>query len=64
MKWRLKATIALAIIAASTVGPAAAQSFPTKPVKLIAPFAPGGVADVMARIVGDNYRNHWAYRSS
>ncbi|MEN3364854.1 MAG: hypothetical protein V7606_2128, partial [Burkholderiales bacterium] len=55
MRLKMKATAALAVFAIGTVlaGPASAQSYPNKPIKLIAPFAPGGVADVLARLVGD-----------
>lgn len=45
---RLALAAGLALLAA---GPALAQKFPEKPVTLIVPFAPGGAADVTARIV-------------
>ena len=44
---RLLATLALILW---TVG-AGAQGWPTKPVRIIAPFAPGGSADTLGRIV-------------
>lgn len=40
----LLATIALVL-------PAVAQAWPTRPIKIIAPFAPGGTADTLGRLV-------------
>ena len=45
---RLFTLLALAL----TASLAAAQTFPSKPIKLIAPFAPGGALDLIARGVG------------
>src|SRR5262249_56039068 len=35
-----------------SAGPAAAQSWPTRPLTMVVPFAPAGGTDVLGRIVG------------
>ncbi len=46
-----KLLVGIAIAAAA--GAASAQGWPSKPVKWIVPFAPGGTTDILARTVGD-----------
>ena len=47
----VKLHVALALVLAGVLGPAQAQTFPTKPIKLVVPYGTGGGPDVMSRNV-------------
>jgi tripartite-type tricarboxylate transporter receptor subunit TctC len=50
-KWLLAAAFAAAL---ASTGSATAQTYPSRPVTIIVPFAAGGTTDVVARIVGEH----------
>jgi len=49
----------LGLIAALMCGGALAQPYPTKPVKLIVTYPPGGSSDLMARVFGQKLSEVW-----
>ena len=51
-----KLSIALAFAIFAAVGGASAQSYPSRPVTVIVPFAAGGVTDIVARIVSERMK--------
>ena len=52
MKQRFTNALA-AVVLATLAGPVFAQDYPTRPIRMIAPFAPGGGTDITARILAD-----------
>ncbi len=54
MRRRLIQSAALALCAMGAIGTAQAQAWPTKPIKIVVGFAPGGTTDVMARVMAQS----------
>ncbi len=57
MKRRTVVAAAAAIALASSI--ACAQPFPSKTVTLVVPYAPGGLPDTVARVVGQKLSDKW-----
>jgi len=55
----MRRTTAVLLWALALAASAAAQDFPSKPVKLVVPFPPGGPLDISGRIIGKELQDRW-----
>jgi putative tricarboxylic transport membrane protein len=54
----MKSLLVTAVLALGNAGAAFAQDYPTRPITLIVPFAAGGAADAIGRIMADGISKH------
>ena len=60
----LKQALGLAVLLAAFVSPhAAAQNYPTKPIRIVVPYPPGGPSDMQARLFGQKLTEAWGQTS-
>ena len=56
------AAIALAL-GALVMGPVLAEDYPTRPIRILVPYSPGGIADIAARILGAKLTEAWGQQT-
>ena len=55
----LFALICAALASVAATGPALAQEFPSRPVRIVVPFTPAGAVDILGRIVAERLAAQW-----
>src|SRR5690606_41633480 len=63
-KMKLCSAVCLAALGVVSVAPAQAQNYPTRPVRIMVGYAPGGGVDVAARIVAHGLTEVWGNQTA
>lgn len=56
---RFVALAAVALVLGMPAGGAIADEYPSKPIRFVAPYPPGSVTDILARIIGQKLTESW-----
>ncbi|MBN8936307.1 MAG: tripartite tricarboxylate transporter substrate binding protein [Rhizobiales bacterium] len=59
MRHTRRAVLAGLAASVSLVRKAAAETYPNRPVRIISPYSPGGGADILARVLGEQLKNEF-----
>jgi tripartite-type tricarboxylate transporter receptor subunit TctC len=54
--------VALTVFGLGASSAHSAETFPSKPIRLIVPFPPGGLSDGLARLIGQNIAQEWGHQ--
>src|SRR5213083_367912 len=57
----MRRTMAVLLWVLTLAASAAAQDFPSKPVRLVVPFPPGGPLDISGRMIGKELQDRWGH---
>src|SRR3954469_17274493 len=55
----VNAAVAAALCVAISMHAAVAQNYPTKPIRVIVPYPPGGTSDILTRLIGAKLTEAW-----